>query len=96
MARSKDGEFLWNEFLTNFYNGGYYEFNYKNIIVNIGLDVEGKFRKKENWVFIAHNNDNSRKLLIYSSFLTPQLLLENARVEGKSLQDIWDNLILCD
>jgi len=31
---------------------------------------------------------------VTETYETPQLLLENARVDGKSLQDMWNDLIL--
>lgn len=95
MAHSDNGEFLWNEFYQSFIEGGYNEFKYKDKYINVGVEIKRIFHKTEKWVFVVHRHDNTGPE-IYSEYKTPQLLLDNARIEGKLLQEIWDELILCD
>ena len=93
MARSNTDEFLWEDFYKSLVEGGYNEFRYKEEFVNVGKEIKGTFRKFTRWVFVVHKHDNTGAE-IYSEFKTPQLLIENARVDGKSLKEIWDELIL--
>jgi len=90
----KKNNFLWDDFIERFYDGGYYEFQYKDMFFNVGLEIEGVFKKKEKWIFIVHKHDN-QKYLNYSIFTSPDLLIENARIEGKSIKEIWNDIIVC-
>lgn len=93
MAFSDKGEFLWDEFYKSFTEGGYNEFIYKDKYFNVGVETKGAFRKTEKWIFVVHKHDNFGAE-IYSEYKTPQLLIENARIDGKSLKDIWDEIEL--
>lgn len=93
LAKSNESKFAWDEFRINFTKGGYYEFKYKDKYFNVGVEVKGTFRKTEKWIFVVHKHDNTGAE-IYSEYKTPQLLLENARIDSKSIKEIWDELEL--
>lgn len=96
MAKSEEREISWEEFYEDFIVGGYYEFEYKTLCVCVIVETTKRFfhKKEKEWVFIVHDNSGSGKLMISAKYQTAQLLLENARVEGKSLREIWDELEL--
>lgn len=81
----------YEDFCKNFIDGGYYEFIYKNIYINVGVEIKGFFHKRKEWIFIVHKHDNTGPL-IFASYKTPELLLENACIFGKTLYEIWDDL----
>ncbi len=84
--------FTWDDFYKSFLEGDYNEFTFKGRYINVGLDMKGTFRKIKRWVFVVHRHDNTGAE-IYSEYKTPELLLENARVDGKTLQEIWNEIV---
>ncbi len=93
MAHDYKGEFSWEEFYKSFLEGCYNEFTYKGLYIDVGLEIKGTFRKTKKWVFVVHHHNNTGTD-IYAEYKTPQLLLENARIEGKTLQELWNDLVL--
>lgn len=96
MAKFEKREIPWEEFYEGFIDGGYYEFEYKNLNVNVGVETTKRFFHKEEkeWYFVVLDDADSGRLIISAKYQTAQLLLENARVEGRSLREIWDELEL--
>ena len=83
----------YESFCTKLFEGNTlfsYEYN-ENTEINIWTKNTGFFVKKKIWVFDVHIlNDSFRYMLSYYS--DPNLLLQNARIDGKSLKEIWDDL----
>jgi len=90
MAHSKNGEFY-----KYFVSDGYDEFKYKDMYFNVGEEVTGVFHKKVKLIFVLHRHDNTGTE-IYSEYKTPSLLMDNVRIDGKTLQELWPELELCD
>lgn len=79
-------KFSYEEFVECLIEGDQRIFSYKNMILIVENIV------KESHFFVECKGLR----IIKQSYASPELLLENAHVEGKSLQEIWDELILCD
>lgn len=78
--------FSYKNFVDCLSEGDQRIFSYKNMILVIeNIGKESHFIIECDGLRIVKQN--------YSS---PIALLENARVDGKSLQEIWDDLTLCD
>ena len=53
--------------------------------------MRGFFHKKNYWVITIHNHDN-RGNDFYQEYNSVQLLLNNVRIDGKSIHEIWEDL----
>lgn len=87
-------EFLWEDFVRNISSGGFYEFEYENIEIWVIPTYKKNSHKIEKWVFTASTDNGLKERDIYAEFLSVDLLLENARVKGKSLKEIWNSIRL--
>lgn len=77
-------EFSYEYFVDCMIDGDYREFWYHDKILIVSCT------SKSSVFEIEHLG----KIIRYCKFKTPQDLLENVRVDGKSLKDIWDDLSL--
>ena len=84
----------WQDFCNELIENDYiYEFKYNDKFIYIGAEVKGFFKKSKQWIFAVHKHDKKGNE-IFAVYKTPQLLLNNARVDGHSLNKIWDELSL--
>jgi hypothetical protein len=82
----------WKEFYDGITQGRYfYSFRYKDLFIEVWPETKGRFKKVRQWFFVAHKHDSTGNE-IYCVYKDLQLLLQNARVDGKSLQEIWSEL----
>ena len=78
-------------FCSNLKEGAYYEFKYKEYLINIGLKTKGMFVKKTNWLYYMYKHDDTDPMIV-SSYKTLELMLDNVYIFGKKLAERWDEL----
>lgn len=88
----------WNEFFERYTtNHEEFKFKYKEFVIDLLYSSDGKkfayyikeYIKDETlWQYIKNRN----KYLESKVFDSPQELLNNFRIDGKSFKDIWDDL----
>ena len=82
----------WDEFCEDLEAGRPFELLYKGKkFISISCCVRGFFHKKNCWVITIHNHDN-RGNEFYQEYNSVQLLLNNVRIDGKSIHEIWEDL----
>jgi len=82
----------WERFCEEVISGEYqHQFTLEDKHIVIYAEERRSRKKIKQWVFGLHKHDESG-YYIYSIYRTPQLLLENVRVDGKGLQEIWGDL----
>ena len=83
---------FWEQFFDGVLRGEFiYNFRYKDKFIFIGTEIKGIFAKTKYWVFALHKHNNTGNE-IYSLYKTPELLLDNVRIDGKTLQEIWNDV----
>ncbi|MCL2707365.1 MAG: hypothetical protein FWE97_04295 [Dehalococcoidia bacterium] len=82
----------WEEFCEGITQvGSLYDFCYKDLFIQVWSETNGFFKKVRQWFFVTHKHNNTGNE-IYCVYKNPQLLLQNARIDGKSLEEIWNEL----
>ena len=82
----------WTKFCDELRQNDYiYYFSYKDIIYVIYSEKK-TFKPRKWYLAISHSPDKKCRLEVFGS---PQELIENARVENRALQEIWDEIEFC-
>ncbi|MDR3022368.1 MAG: hypothetical protein LBU60_06835 [Clostridiales bacterium] len=91
----KKEKFTYDMFVAEVVKGDYFRyFQYDDKYVEVWAEEEYDcdLRKGIKWYFTLYRNDDSRHQ-VYSIFNTAELFLENARIDGKTIKEIWNKLI---
>ncbi len=82
----------WDTFYKDFTTNNYiYDLTYKNNVYTVGSEKK-KFSRKHVWFLATQHTSDSKPF--YKTFCSPQELLNNATIEGRTLKSIWDDIIV--
>ena len=81
----------WEDFYKEFCSKHYiYNLTYKDNVYTIGSETQGFFCKKKIYFLSTQHTTNGEVFNLECS--SPQLLLNNAKIDGCDLCEIWDDI----
>ena len=81
----------WMDFYKEFCSKDYiYDLTYKDNVYTIGSRIQGFVCKKKIYFLSTQHTKNSE--VVNLEFSSPQLLLNNAKIDGHDLCEIWDGI----
>ena len=81
----------WMDFYKEFCSKDYiYDLTYKDNVYTIGSRTQGFVCKKKIYFLSTQHTKNSE--VVNLEFSSPKLLLNNAKIDGHDLCEIWDDI----
>lgn len=81
----------WADFYKEFCSKNYvYNLIYKDNVYTIGSKTQGFVNKKKIYFLSTQHTKNEE--VVNLEFSSPQLLLNNAKIDGHDLYKIWDDV----
>lgn len=81
----------WIDFCNEFCSKDYiYTLTYKDNVYTIGNETQGFVCKKK--IYFLSTQHTKNREVVNLEFSSPQLLLNNAKIDGRDLFEIWDDI----